>query len=139
MESQVVDAPYIGPRMSERLAPLNIRTVGDLIASDPSEVALQLADKNTGSETIQQWQQAALLVCRIPNLRGHDAQMLVGAGLTTAEQVAASDASVLFDKVIRFASSKAGVRLLRGSTVPDRAEVIDWIQCAQNCRAVRAA
>ncbi|MEQ1829051.1 MAG: DUF4332 domain-containing protein, partial [Pirellula sp.] len=139
IESPVVDAPSIGPRMAERLSPLGIITVGDLISSDAAEVATQLADKNVTSEIVTQWQQQALLVCRIPNLRGHDAQLLVGAGFVTAEQVAAADSSVVFEKVVRFSSSKAGVRILRGSNAPDVAEVSDWIQWSQNCRAVRAA
>ena len=139
IDSPIVDAPSIGPRMAERLAPFNLSTVGDLIAVDAENVASQLADRGVSADLVQQWQHQALLVCRIPNLRGHDAQLIVGCGLRTAEQLAASDAVELYNKVIRFASSKPGVRILRGSNVPDQAEVTDWIQWAQNCRAVRAA
>ncbi len=139
IDSPIVDAPSIGPRMVERLAPFNISTVGDLIAVNAENVASQLSDRSISTDVVQQWQQQALLVCRIPNLRGHDAQLIVGCGLTTAEQLAASDASELYNKVVRLASSKHGVRILRGSSVPDQAEVADWIQWAQNCRAVRAA
>jgi len=139
IDSPIVDAPSIGPKMAERLAPFNLRSVGDLVAVNAESVASQLADRAVSTETIQQWQHQALLVCRIPNLRGHDAQMIVGSGLMSAEQVAASAPTELLDKVIRFASSKQGVRLLRGASVPDMKEVSDWIQWAQNCRAVRAA
>ena len=125
--------------MAERLLPLNVNSVGDLIASDAKDIAAHLADRNVNAENVEQWQQQALLVCRIPNLRGHDSQLLVGSGFETAEQVAAADASVLFEKVGRFANSKAGVRILRGSAAPDLAEVSDWIQWSQNCRAIRAA
>ncbi len=139
IDSPIVDAPSIGPRMAERLLPLNINSVGDLLASDAKEIAAHLSDRNVLAENVEQWQHQALLVCRIPNLRGHDSQLLVGAGFETAEQVAAADSSVLFEKVVRFASSKAGVRILRGSAVPDLAEVTDWIQWSHNCRAIRAA
>ncbi len=139
VESPVVDAPSIGPRMAERLLPLRIATVGDLVAANAESVATQLAERTVSPEIFQQWQHQALLVCRVPNLRGHDAQLIVGCGLLTAEQLAASDSSELFSKVVRFASSKQGVRILRGSSAPDMAEVSDWIQWAQNCRAVRAA
>ncbi len=139
IESPVVDAPSIGPRMSERLSPLRIATVGDLVAANAESVAAQLADRAVSAEIVHQWQHQALLVCRVPNLRGHDAQLIVGCGLSSAEQLAASDSSELFSKVVRLASSKQGVRILRGSSAPDLAEVSDWIQWAQNCRAVRAA
>ncbi|MCY2985533.1 MAG: DUF4332 domain-containing protein [Planctomycetota bacterium] len=139
IDSPIVDAPSIGPKMAERLAPFNLRTVGDLVAVNAESVASQLGDRSVSAETILQWQHQALLVCRVPNLRGHDAQMIVGSGLTSAEQVAASEPTELLDKVIRVASSKQGVRMLRGTSVPDHEEVSDWIQWAQNCRAVRAA
>ncbi len=139
VDSPVVDAPSIGPRMAERLSPLGVISVGDLIASQPAEIAAQLNDKNVTTETVTQWQQQALLVCRIPNLRGHDAQLLVGAGYFTAEQIAAADTSLVYDKVIRFASSKSGVRILRGTAAPDLEEVTNWVQWSQNCRAIRAA
>ena len=139
VDSPVVDAPSIGPRMAERFAPLNILSVGDLVSANAEEVALQLADRAVSAEVVKQWQNQALFVCRVPNLRGHDAQLIVGCNLTSAEQLAASDASELFSKVIRFASSKPGVRILRGSNAPDQQEVSDWIQWAQHCRGVRAA
>ncbi len=139
IESPIEDAPSIGPKMAERLAPFNISTVGDLIAVQAESVAGHLADRVISTETVQQWQQQALLVCRIPNLRGHDAQLIVGSGLHTAEQLASSDPADLFNKVLRFASSKQGVRILRGSPAPDQDEVAHWIQWAQNCRSVRAA
>ena len=63
--------------MAERLLPLNVNSVGDLIASDAKDIAAHLADRNVNAESVEQWQQQALLVCRIPNLRGHDAQLLV--------------------------------------------------------------
>jgi hypothetical protein len=139
IESPVVDAPSIGPKMAEKLAPLGVLTVGDLIASDASELATQLAERAVTAETVLQWQQQSLLVCRVPNLRGHDAQLIVGTGLVTAEQVASADAASLHESVTRFANTKAGLRILRGASSPDLAEVADWIQWAHNCRAVRAA
>ncbi len=139
VDSPVVDAPSIGPRMAERLSPMNILTVGDLVSVNAEEVAQQLADRNVSAEVVRQWQSQALFVCRVPNLRGHDAQLIVGCGVTSAEQLAATDSAELYSKVVRFSSSKAGVRILRGSNAPDQQEVSDWIQWAQNCRAVRAA
>jgi len=85
------------------------------------------------------WQNQATLVCRVPNLRGHDAQQLVATGVTTAEQLASSNITSLVNKVATFASSKAGQRVLRGAAGADEAEVRDWIQWATSSRTLRAA
>lgn len=138
-ESPVVDAPSIGPKMATKLSAISIQTVGDLIASSAEEIASQLDEKNITELIVQDWQRQALLVCRVPNLRGHDAQLIVGVGISEAEELGNAEAEALFEKVSRFASSKAGVRILRGSEAPTREEVQEWIHWAQNCRAVRAA
>ena len=139
MDSPVLDAPSIGPRMAERLAPFNLATVSDLVTVNAEDVSHQLADRAVSPEIVQQWQRQAMLVCRVPNLRGHDAQLIVGCGIASAEELAACDSADLFNKVIRLASSKQGVRILRGSNAPDLQEVSGWIHSAQNCRTVKAA
>ncbi|MEI8212115.1 MAG: DUF4332 domain-containing protein [Planctomycetota bacterium] len=137
--SPVVDAPTIGPKMAEKLHAISIRTVGDLVAAEPAEIADALAEKPVTAKSVLEWQQQSLLVCRIPNLRGHEAQLLVAAGYTTAELVAAANADALFDAVVRVASSRQGIRYLRGGQPPDRARAGQWVDCAHHSRAVRAA
>ena len=137
--SPILDAPSIGTRMAERLAPYNLSTVGDLLSVSAEDFANQLADRAISPEIVQQWQHQAMLVCRVPNLRGHDAQLIVGCGITSAEELAASESAELYTRVIRLASSKQGVRILRGSNAPNQQEVSDWIHWAQNCRTVKAA
>ncbi|MCU0710918.1 MAG: DUF4332 domain-containing protein [Pirellula sp.] len=139
LESPVVDAPSIGPKMAEKLAAISIDTISDLVSASPDQIANQLQIKYVSAETVAEWQKQALMVCRIPNLRGHDAQILVGVGLSTPEELASADVSALMGKVVKFASGKAGQRVLRGASAPDKAEVVEWIHWAQNCRAIRAA
>ena len=139
LESPVVDAPSIGPKMAEKLATVSIETVSDLVSASAEMIASQLDIKYVNADTVADWQKQALMVCRVPNLRGHDAQILVGVGVSTPEELAISDASSLMGKVAKFASSKAGQRVLRGASAPDKAEVVEWIHWAQNCRAIRAA
>lgn len=139
LASPVVDAPTIGPKMAEKLQAINIKTVGDLVASDESEIADALAEKGVNKEVVTQWQQQAMLVCRIPNLRGTDAQLLVASGCTTAEAVASMNAASLHAAITSVATSKQGQRFLRGGNAPDRQRVEQWIEWAQNSRAVRAA
>jgi hypothetical protein len=139
LESPVVDAPSIGPKMAEKLASVSVETVSDLVSASAESIASQLEVKYVTADTVAEWQKQALMVCRVPNLRGHDAQILVGVGVSTPEELATSDASSLMGKVAKFASSKAGQRVLRGASSPDKAEVVEWIHWAQNCRAIRAA
>jgi hypothetical protein len=125
--------------MAERLQLISIETVSDLVSASPERIAAQLNLKYVSAETVTDWQKQALMVCRVPNLRGHDAQILVGVGVSTPEELAACEAKALLSKVVKYSSSKAGQRVLRGAPSPDMAEVINWIHWAQNCRAIRAA
>ena len=139
IDSPVVDAPSIGPKMATKLAEIDIHSIADLINCHAESAADRLAERNVTSEMIADWQKQSLLVCRVPNLRGHDAQIIVGTGLSTAEELAKSNPEAFYEKVMQYASSKAGLRILRGAVPPDRKEVSEWIHWAQNCRAVRAA
>jgi nucleotidyltransferase/DNA polymerase involved in DNA repair len=139
LSSPIVDAPSIGPRGAEQLNAIGIQTVNDFLRSNAATVATQLDDKRVTAATILDWQNQATLVCRVPNLRGHDAQQLVAAGVTTAEQLASANIASLVNKVVTYASSKAGQRVLRGATVADEAEVRDWIRWAASSRTLRAA
>jgi len=139
LDSAVVDAPSIGPRMAESLNAQGIRTVRDFLSASAPSVASHLAEKRVTHETILDWQRQAMLVCRIPNLRGHDAQMLVACGVTSPEQLLASNPADLHAAVSTFASSKAGQRLLRGAGGADLDEIKHWIAWSQQSRTLRAA
>ncbi len=125
--------------MAERLQSQGIHTVDELLHANAQSVAAILADKRIDGEIVQEWQRQAMLVCSVPNLRGHDAQMLVAVGIHNAEQLAQSNATTLHKAVATFASSKAGQRVLRGTDAPDLQEVQHWIAWALQSRNVRAA
>ncbi len=138
-ESPIVDAPSIGPRMATRLEPLGLYTVRDLLACNPASVAEQLNDKRFDVQTIRDWQDQARLVCTVPNLRGHDAQILVACEVRSADSLAVQTVDSLLGKSITFANSKAGQRLLRGAAAPDRAEVSQWVSWSTQSRVIQAA
>ena len=139
LASPVVDAPSIGPRMAAKLEQQNICTVDQLLAANPEQLADKINSRRVDTDTVRAWQQQAQLVCRIPNLRGHDAQLLVACGLDSPEFVANMDADALLAQVSEVAQSKEGQRILRGSKEPDMAEVLDWISWASSCRTLSAA
>ncbi|WP_437187721.1 DUF4332 domain-containing protein [Planctomicrobium sp. SH668] len=138
-DSPIVDAPSIGPRMAERLNAIGIETVSDLLSQIPADVSHRLKRREVTPETVLAWQQQANLVCSVPQLRGHDAQVLVACRIVAPEALASMSANKLFAIVSPFVNSREGARLLRSSRVPDLEEVTDWIHFAQHARPLKAA
>ena len=137
--SPVVDAPSIGPKMAKRLHKLGIRTVADLLAATPAKVAKQLDDRRVTAQTVSDWIDQSRLMCRIPLLRGHDAQVLVAVGYRTLGDLEGLSAKRVFEKVGPFVRTKEGQRLLRSSRTPDLEEVGDWLVWASHARPLKAA
>ena len=127
----IVDAPSIGPKMAERLLPLGLKTVADLFAAAPEIVASGLALRGIDTQTVRDWQDQAQLVCSIPGLRGTHSQLLVGAGYRTAEAIAEAEADQLCARVLAFASSTDGQRVLRNGDAPDIERIKAWVENAQ--------
>lgn len=135
----VVDAPSIGPRTAERLEAIGIDTVHSLIVADPDDVAERLGQKRVNADTVLEWQQQTTLAIRVPQLRGHDAQILVALEITTAEDLAAADPEELWAEVAPFMRTNRGKRIIRNGRQPDLEEVTDWIRWAGQARALKAA
>ena len=137
--SDVEAAPSIGPKMAERLHRIGVKTVDDLLDRSAASIADALSISKVDKATVRQWQQQAALVCQIPMLRGHDAQLLVAAGITEPGRLATCEASWLLNQIEPIASSREGKSILRGGKHPDLAEMREWIANAQRCRELVAA
>jgi hypothetical protein len=135
----IESAPSIGPRTAERLERIGIRTVADFLRADPEATAERLRNRHIKADTIRQWQQQTILVCRVPQLRGHDAQILVACGIHDPEKLAAIEPSVLWRRVEPFSETTEGKRFIRSGKAPDLEEVRGWIACAAQARPLRAA
>ena len=129
--SDVVDAPTIGPKTADRLALIGILTVDQLLTRPADRIAAGLKHRRIKVKDVTEWQQQSELVCTVPGLRGHDAQVLVACGITTAEALARMEANTLWGTIEPFVSSKQGERLLRSANKPDLAEVTNWIKWAR--------
>ena len=139
LASPVVDAPTIGPKMAEKLESIRVKSIGDLLAAESGDVAHAMGEKGVTAATVEIWKSQSMLVCRIPNLRGQDAQLLVAAGYSTAESIAQASAEALVEAIARVASTKQGLRFLRGGNPPDRERILSWIEWSKHSRLVQAA
>jgi len=139
LASPVVDAPTIGPKMAQKLESIRVKTIGDLLAGDSGDIAAAIGEKVVTADTVETWKSQSMLVCRVPNLRGQDAQLLVAAGYRTAESIAEASGDSLYEAIARVASSKQGLRYLRGGNPPDRDRVVSWIEWSKHSRMVKAA
>ncbi len=137
--SDVEAGPSIGPRMAERLHRIGVKTVDDLVNRSANSIADALKLSKVDANMVRQWQQQAVLVCRVPMLRGHDAQLLVAAGITDPQRLAECDPSWLLSQVEPVANSREGKAMLRGGKHPDLAEMHEWIRNAQQHREMIAA
>jgi hypothetical protein len=139
MEDPIVDAPSIGPKTAERFHTVGINTVADFLAADPIATAEQIDYRRVTAEIISEWQIQAKLATQIPNLRGHDAQILAACEVTDADELTRADASTLFKRVKRFVSTTEGKRILRNGKRPDQNEISNWIRWSEDARQLEVA
>ncbi|MGV2335277.1 MAG UNVERIFIED_CONTAM: DUF4332 domain-containing protein [Planctomycetaceae bacterium] len=137
--SDVVQAPSIGPKTAEVLHGAGVRTIEELLNVAPERIAEKLNQKRLTADIIRRWQVQAQLVCRIPELRGHDAQILAACGISTPESLASRTPAELLAAMKPFLETAEGRRVLRNQNGPDLEEVTEWIQWAANARPLRAA
>ncbi|WP_442481661.1 DUF4332 domain-containing protein [Aeoliella sp. SH292] len=137
--SAVVDAPSVGPKLAKRLAKLGIKTVADLLEADAARTAAELKANHVNAEKIVAWQHQAQLICRVPELLARDAQVLVGCGFTTPEDIATAKPADLLEFAKSYTTTPEGTRALRGADAPDLARVTNWVYWAGHRRALEAA
>lgn len=123
-------APSIGPKTAERFAMAGIRTVGDFLAADPEATALKLGARHITPEVIVEWKDQTRLVMAIPGLRDGHAQLLTGAGFRTVEAIAEAAPDVLAARVLAFAATPDGHRILREGNPPDVERIKGWCDSA---------
>ncbi len=138
-EDPIVDAPSIGPKTASRFRKIGLHRVDDFLNADPGEMASQLNTRWITADLVAAWQQQSQLMCTVPGLRGHDAQILSGVGVESKLDLAEMNADDLLPLVNEFVGSSEGIRILRSSNPPDLEEVTEWISNARQVAQNRAA
>ncbi len=139
MNDKLEAAPSIGPKTAERFNRFGVYTVADFLTQTAESMATKLKYKRISAEVIRQWQHQARLVCRVPNLRGCDAQLLVACGIIEPEDLAKCQPRKLFEIIEPFAESKEGLKLIRSGKQPNLEEVTHWIHWARATRPLKVA
>ena len=132
-------APSIGAKTAERFERIGVITVADFLRQTAESMAERLDYKRLSAEVLRTWQHQARMVCRIPNLRGHDAQLLVACDVIEPDDLEGMDPKALFSVIGPFSDTKEGLKIIRSGKKPDLAEVTDWIDWAGHTRSLQAA
>jgi predicted flap endonuclease-1-like 5' DNA nuclease len=137
-QSDLVDAPSIGPKTARRFEKLGITTIGQFLDADAATVCTNLEVRWITKDLIEEWQDQAQLVCDVPALCGYKAQLLVATGIRDSNALARSVPSALHQKIAHVCRGIDGQRILRSSPPPSSADVGEWISSALDSQA-RAA
>ena len=130
-DDDIVDAPSIGPKTATRFHKIGMHKVRDLLNANPEVTAEKLATRHIPAAVVRDWQDQSKLMIAVPGLRGHDAQILVAAGIRDRTGLSQADIASLLSKVIQVADTTEGKRILRSGAVPDLEEVTAWINAAR--------
>ena len=132
LDDPVVDAPSIGPKTASRLEKVGIFTIGDLLEVDPEATAQALNVRYIKKATLLDWQDQTRLMVEAPGLRVLDSQILVGAGIRSADDLAKASARKVLKAATSFLDTPQGARVLwGGENNVDQTEVESWIVLAK--------
>ena len=139
LEDEVVRAPSIGNKTASRLNDVGVTHVRDLLDADPDDLSQRLGVRHISPQRIREWQAQARLVCTVPWLRGTHAQLLVGAGFPTADEITGAEPGPVCAAILKFAMTRDGQSVLRSGPPPDVERITQWVEFAAQAEPARAA
>ncbi len=132
VDSPIDQAPSIDAVAAARLRGLNVTHINHLMQQDSNRLADALGLANVDAATIRRWQAECRLVCRVPQLRGFDARVLVGCGITTPAQLASIHPVDLLQEVEEFLTTDRGQRILLSGSSHELSRITSWIAAANS-------
>lgn len=130
-DSPIADAPSIGKKTAKRFKKVGITTIEDLLDCDVQSTVESLSISYIDQQTLIDWQDQVMLKMEVPSLRTLDVQILVGAGIRSANALAEADTAAVFDAAKNFLNSENGLQVSRNVDAPiDENTVDQWIDKA---------
>ena len=132
VDSPIDQAPSIDAVAAARLRGLSVTHINHLMQQDSNRLADALGLANVDASTIRRWQAECRLVCRVPQLRGFDARVLVGCGVTTPAQLASIHPVDLLQEVEEFLATERGQQILLSGSSHELSRITSWIAAANS-------
>ncbi len=132
VDSPIDQAPSIDAVAAARLRGLSVTHVNHLMQQDSNRLADALGLADVEASTIRRWQAECRLVCRVPQLRGFDARVLVGCRITTPSQLASIHPVDLLERVEDFLATQRGQQLLLSGSSHELSRLTSWIAAANS-------
>ena len=127
--------PVLGSETEQVFARLGIRSVGELLAADPEEIANRLDRRDISAETVALWQSHMSLLCHVPELSLNDAQLLTACGISSPAELREANGDQLFSAVESFLATDRDRRFTTAGKQCSRARIGDWIYAAGGVRS----
>ncbi|GIW92315.1 MAG: hypothetical protein KatS3mg110_0356 [Pirellulaceae bacterium] len=131
--------PGLSRSLIRKLAQLGIIDLTQLLDQSPDRLAAAINRKTVGADTVERWQQLARLLVALPGLQPIEAQLLLLAGVGSAEQLRSCEAHALYLQLQRAARTAKGRKLLANHDLPSLQQVANWIAVSQQARHSKAA
>ena len=116
----------IGPRIGDALRAMGITSVGELITTDPTIIAVKTS---LSLETVKQLQAAAQLQM-IPGVGENDVELLKDVGIFTIKELAGQDPIQLGRRIAEIAKTYVEQGKIDESEKPSLEEVMSWVKLA---------
>ncbi|MCG8648953.1 MAG: DUF4332 domain-containing protein, partial [Pirellulales bacterium] len=139
VDSPIDQAPSVDAVAAARLRGLSVTHINHFMQQDSNRLADALGLASVNAATIRRWQAECRLVCRVPQLRGFDARVLVGCGVTDPRQLAQMHPVDLLQEVEAFLATERGQQILRSGSSQELSRITSWIAAANSSPEERAA
>jgi hypothetical protein len=139
LQDDVERGPSIGRKTAARLYAVEVHSVADLLAADPSDLASKLDHRWIKAQTVRDWQDQARLMCEIAGLRISDSQLLVAVNLRTAQDITALSADEIQSLIALYCQTKEGKGLRSCENPPETSRIESWIDAAEQPVSTLAA